>query len=223
MRLRGHLPSYLRRVAGQSKVASITGTDRLEDACHAFRANHPRSARSRERADVVLALLRHGLGEMGRRQSSSTSAVRFALRCAGLPAATIGEPRAVSSAGRALPLQGRGRWFEPSTAHDVRNQRAPCGWGLAPGAPPATAGAGHAFAGSGRLPSRLLSHGQFLPSRAARLSPTRRDGAAQVRMPLGGAGGSRWVWGGRIGSAPGIAMLSRKRQRARCLGRAALA
>ena len=26
-------------------------------------------------------------------------------------------PRAVSSAGRALPLQGRGRWFEPSTAH----------------------------------------------------------------------------------------------------------
>lgn len=28
-----------------------------------------------------------------------------------------GSPRAVSSVGRALPLQGRGHWFEPSTAH----------------------------------------------------------------------------------------------------------
>jgi hypothetical protein len=50
----------------------------------------------------------------------------------------------------------------------------------------------------------------------------RQGGAAQVRMPVGGAGGSRCVSGGRTGSAPGMAMLSRNRQSARCSGRAAL-
>lgn len=36
----------------------------------------------------------------------------------------------------------------------------------------------------------------------------------QVRSPVGGGGGSRWVVGGRTGSAPGITMPSRNRHSA---------